>query len=61
MALSKCRSCNKEIADTAKQCPHCGDQYPHGAAVAMGQAAAPMIGMILGVVILLLFLTKGCN
>lgn len=24
MALVNCKECNKEISDSAKQCPHCG-------------------------------------
>ncbi|WP_407645855.1 zinc-ribbon domain-containing protein [Halomonas salipaludis] len=28
MSLAKCRSCEKEVSTTARQCPHCGRPSP---------------------------------
>lgn len=28
MALEACRECGKEVAKSAKQCPHCGVEWP---------------------------------
>jgi hypothetical protein len=59
MALVKCRN-GHLISDTATVCPQCGDRYPHGAGTAAAQAAAPIIGVILGFVILFAFLSQNC-
>jgi len=60
MAVLQCRSCQASISDTATECPRCGDKYPHGATAALAQTAAPGIGIILGILLLLAFLSHGC-
>lgn len=61
MSLTKCHDCGMNIASTATKCPHCDSQMPHGAAAALGNAVAPYIGLAVGVIFLLSFLTKGCG
>src|SRR5688572_6372486 len=43
MALKPCRECKKEVADTAKTCPHCGVTNPAASAGAIVMGAVSMV------------------
>jgi hypothetical protein len=60
MALTTCKTCSKGISDTAIVCPHCGEKYPHGIGPAAAQTAAPILGILLGLIILLAFISQSC-
>lgn len=47
MALVKCKECKKEIAKSAKSCPHCGAATP--------RRTSPITWLVLGVIILLVW------
>lgn len=35
--MKPCRECGKEVASSAKKCPHCGIDYPGSKVAAAGQ------------------------
>ncbi|MBI2790885.1 MAG: hypothetical protein HYX61_02905 [Gammaproteobacteria bacterium] len=48
MALTKCKECKKEVAKSAKVCPHCGIKAP-------GSTTVPIITILLGCLIFYIF------
>lgn len=48
MALEKCKSCGKEVAESAKKCPHCGEtlSWGIGKRVVAGIFAMMVIGAV---------------
>lgn len=40
MALIKCTECGKEISDSAKMCPHCGNETEHAKTIANAKLVA---------------------
>jgi RNA polymerase subunit RPABC4/transcription elongation factor Spt4 len=51
MSLMKCPDCSRDVSSDAEKCPHCGRVIKEKQTAA-GMAAAIVIGLVLGVLLL---------
>ena len=51
MGIKQCKTCNNDIAKSAKRCPHCGEEFGDG-------CISAVINLIIFLVVLSWFLAK---